>query len=42
MKTQTKISYLSKARNLITNKDNWCQGDSAVDENGEMCANPKD
>lgn len=35
MRIGTQIKYLEKARDLIANKENWCQGSYAVDAEGE-------
>ena len=34
MRTATKIKYLKKARDLISDKDRWCQGSFAKDKGG--------
>lgn len=41
MKTQTKINYLTKARDLIADKNDWCQGHNALDRTNRD-VHPKD
>ena len=34
MKVETKLKYMKRARNLIANKDNWCQEHNALHKDG--------
>ena len=38
MKISTKIKCLEKARDLISDKDNWCQNYASLDEKGHFAS----